>query len=113
MGSTAWTEPRSFTTGTLTSLDISELPGTFSLYQNYPNPFNPSTTIKFALPQTSEVRLEVFNMLGQSVGVLINGVKQAGSYSVNFNASGLSTGVYFYRLDAPGFSQTRQMLLIK
>ena len=113
MGSTDWTEPRSFTTGTLTSLETSELPGTFSLYQNYPNPFNPSTTIKFALPQTSEVRLEVFNLLGQSVGVLIDGVKQAGSHSVNFNASGLSTGVYFYRLDAPGFSLTRQMLLIK
>jgi hypothetical protein len=92
-------------------LDVS--PKSFSLSQNYPNPFNPSTTIQYTLPEVAIVRLEVFNMLGQSVGVLVDGVQQAGSHSVTFDASGLSTGVYFYRLDAPGFTKTRQMLLVK
>lgn len=85
----------------------------YRLHQNYPNPFNPTTAIRYSLPQATAVRLEVFNLLGQSVGVLMDGLQQAGTHVVDFDASDLSTGVYFYRLTTPAFTQTRQMMLIK
>jgi hypothetical protein len=98
-----------------TNLDESgDKPFTFSLDQNYPNPFNPSTLINFSIPQASNVRLDVFNMLGQRVASLVNGeALNAGSHSVNFNAAALSTGVYIYRLQANGNTLTRKMTLIK
>jgi photosystem II stability/assembly factor-like uncharacterized protein len=102
-------------TGGLTSVsgrDVS-VPATFSLHQNYPNPFNPSTTIKFDLPQSSNVRLSVFDLLGREVSVLVNEKIEAGYHSVEFNASNLSSGVYFYRLQAGDIVQTRKLLLIR
>ena len=107
-----WSPSLSFTTGLRTSIDA-ELPISYRLEQNYPNPFNPSSTIRYALPEATVVRVEVFSLLGQSVGVLVDGVQQAGSHTVNFDASGLTTGVYFYRLVTPKYSETRQMMLIK
>ena len=99
--------------GTIVSVDQLDQVRKFHLEQNYPNPFNPSTMIRYTLPEATQVRVEVFNLLGQSVGMLVDGVQQAGSHTVNFDASGLTTGVYFYRLVTPQYSETRQMMLIK
>ncbi|NBC28115.1 MAG: peptidoglycan DD-metalloendopeptidase family protein [Bacteroidetes bacterium] len=91
----------------------SDRPESVSLDQNYPNPFNPSTAISYTLPQASEVRLEVFNLLGQRVALLVNETRQSGQHTVNFDAGNLSSGIYIYRLQADGFTQTRKMLLVK
>ena len=88
-------------------------PGQFSLRQNYPNPFNPSTTIKYELPKASMVRLSVYDILGREVAVLVDEMKNAGTYEVKFERSGLSSGVYFYRIEAGPFVQTRKLLLIR
>lgn len=92
--------------------DLSQA-GKFALSQNYPNPFNPSTAINYQVPVNAEVRLEVFNMLGQSVALLVNDQKTAGSHTVRFDASDLSSGMYFYQIQSAGFSETRKMTLIK
>ncbi len=94
-----------------------KLPTVYSLAQNYPNPFNPSTKIKFAIPEEKTgnlipVQLKVYDLLGNEVAVLVNESKQAGSYEVNFDASCLSSGVYFYKLDAGNFVKTRKMILL-
>jgi uncharacterized protein (TIGR02145 family) len=89
------------------------LPNIFALSQNYPNPFNPNTVISYSLPLASEVKLIVYNSLGQTVKVLENGFKSAGNYSVNFNASELSSGTYFYKIEAGQFSQIKKMMLLK
>jgi hypothetical protein len=81
--------------------------------QNYPNPFNPSTQIEFALPEAVEVRLDVFNMLGQKVQTLKNERMAAGYYSVTFEAGGLSSGVYVYQLRMGNAVLTKRMLLLK
>jgi hypothetical protein len=85
----------------------------FTLNQNYPNPFNPSTKISFAIPKSSFVNLTVFDMIGRSVSVLMNENKPAGNYEVNFDASDLSGGVYFYKLQTGDFTETRKMILTK
>jgi hypothetical protein len=88
-------------------------PKSFALSQNYPNPFNPSTSINYQLQTASAVRLEVFDMLGRNVGVLVNQAQPAGSYTANFNASQLASGIYMYRLQAGSFVETRKMMLVK
>jgi hypothetical protein len=88
-------------------------PSVFALNQNYPNPFNPSTIIAYSLPNASNVKLSVYNAIGQVVSVLEDGFKSAGNYSVTFNASNLSSGLYFYKIEAGQFSQTRKMMLVK
>jgi hypothetical protein len=91
-----------------------EIPTDFSLSQNYPNPFNPSTTIRFALPQTSNVTLKVYNMNGQEISTLIsNTTVQAGTSEYRFDASNLASGIYFYKLTAGKFTDTKKMILIK
>jgi len=85
----------------------------FSLSQNYPNPFNPTTNIKFGLPTSGNVKLVVFDVLGREVTTLVNEFKTSGIYTVDFDASMLSSGVYFYRIDAGNFTQTKKMLLVK
>jgi hypothetical protein len=85
----------------------------FTLNQNYPNPFNPSTKISFTLPQSTSVKLSVFNLLGEKVVELVNEVKSAGFYEVDFSGSNLTSGMYLYRLEAGEFVSTRKMTLIK
>lgn len=89
------------------------LPESFALAQNYPNPFNPSTNIEFTIPVDAHVTVEVFNVLGQSVDVLADEWFTAGSHEVTWDASGVSTGVYLYRLSTSSFSETKKMLLLK
>ena len=89
------------------------LPGQYFLAQNYPNPFNPSTKIKFGLKDASVVSLKVYDILGNEVATLINEFRDAGDYEVNFNSVHLSSGIYFYKLTANGFAETRKMILEK
>lgn len=90
-----------------------EIPAAYQLSQNYPNPFNPTTKISFALPQAGLVTLKVYDMLGREIANLINEQKSAGTYIVDFDASTLSSGVYFYRLDVNGFTEVKRMMLLK
>ncbi len=113
MGSTSWTEVRSFTTGKLTSSESADIPTTFTLRQNYPNPFNPVTQIEFAIPATSEIRLEVFDVLGRSVRVLAEGAVRSRYSLSEFDASDLPSGLYMYRLSSADYVQTRSMQLVK
>jgi hypothetical protein len=85
----------------------------FLLNQNYPNPFNPTTTIRYALAQRSHVTLSVYNTLGQQVSTLVNETQDSGSHDVRFDGSGLASGVYFYRLQAGNFVQTKKLLLLR
>lgn len=93
--------------------DSPDMPTRFSLGQNYPNPYNPTTTINFDVPKASHVTLSVFNVLGQEVANLVDMEMEAGSHQVEFDGSGIASGVYFYRIAAENFSQTRKMVLVK
>jgi hypothetical protein len=85
----------------------------FVLYQNYPNPFNPVTSIEYLVGSISFVSIKVYDILGNEVATLVNEEKKAGSYEVDFNASGLPSGIYFYKLTTPDFIQTKKMMLLK
>lgn len=89
------------------------LPSEYALFQNFPNPFNPSTQIKYAIPNGTNVKLKVFDILGKEIITLVNGYKNAGTYEVQFDASNLPSGVYLYRLETESFSQTKKLMLIK
>jgi predicted GH43/DUF377 family glycosyl hydrolase len=92
---------------------VSAQPTSYGLEQNYPNPFNPTTVISYQLPVASWVRLVVFDLLGREVKTLVNEKKEPGAYQVKFDGSGLASGVYFYRLQAGEFSQTKRLMLLK
>ena len=105
---------RSFTTKFFTGVEqTSDIPHSFDLSQNYPNPFNPSTLIEFSLPKEGFVKLEVYSTLGERVASLVEGNRQAGVYRVQFDASGLASGLYFYRLTANDAAFTKKMMLLK
>ncbi|HEX9252271.1 MAG TPA: C25 family cysteine peptidase [Ignavibacteriaceae bacterium] len=88
-------------------------PKDFALYQNYPNPFNPSTTIKFALPVKTNLSLSVYNTLGEKVAEIFNGEMEEGYHEMIFNASGLSSGIYFYKIESENFNSIKKMILLK
>ena len=88
-------------------------PAAFELAQNYPNPFNPATHIRFAIPRAAKVHLSVYDILGREVAVLVNEAMQPGQYEYEFDARELSSGIYFYRLEAGSFKQVRKMLLAR
>ena len=88
-------------------------PKEFVLEQNYPNPFNPSTKIKFALSKAEVVKIEIYNTLGQGLETLLNEHMKAGQYEVEFNGSNLSSGIYFYQIEAGDFQDVKKMVLIK
>lgn len=92
---------------------IVDIPEKFYLEQNYPNPFNPVTTIQYSLPQRSNVTLKIYDVLGKEIAVLVNEEKDRGVYNVSFDASHLSSGVYFYRLQAGSFGSTKKMILLR
>jgi len=85
----------------------------YDLAQNFPNPFNPSTLITYSIPVSSNVVVKVYNVLGKLMTTLVNENKEAGSYTVNFDAAGLSNGIYFYKIQAGNFAKTMKMLLLK
>jgi hypothetical protein len=84
-----------------------------TLFQNYPNPFNPTTTIQFDLPRSAKVELKIYNILGHQVAILANDFFPAGTHHVSWNAANLPSGIYFCRMEAAGFAQTRKMLLVR
>lgn len=92
---------------------VFDVPKDFVLHQNYPNPFNPSTTIKFAVPKTSLVNIKVYDLTGQEVSVLVNEVKEAGTYEIKFDARSLASGIYLYRMTAENFSSVRKLNILK
>ena len=113
-GQSDWSETYMFRTITSTYVaDLFTVPKSFELKQNYPNPFNPSTTIEYELPQTSRVKLTIYNVLGQKVATLVDAEQVPGNYRVKFNGQNLAAGIYFYRLQAGNFVQNRKMILIK
>lgn len=116
-GTSGWQISNSITRGlpnTITNVENEfNLISEYRLNQNYPNPFNPTTTINYTIPMTSNVSLKVFNVLGKEVATLVNETKNAGNYSINFNAVGLSSGVYFYQLTTDNFTSTKKFTLMK
>ena len=89
------------------------LPGTYSISQNYPNPFNPETEIQYGLPTDGHVKLDVYDLLGKRVAVLVDEDQQAGFKSVRFDAKGLTSGVYYYRITAGRYTEVRKMLVLR
>ena len=89
------------------------VPTTVRLNQNYPNPFNPSTTISYGLPSAMKVSMVVYNLLGQEVMTLVNEMQNAGMHDLTFDASRLSSGIYFYRMTAANTVSTKKMILLK
>lgn len=85
----------------------------YRLYDNYPNPFNPSTSIKYSLPEANFTTLKIFDALGNEVAVLVDELKSAGTYQVEFNAATLSSGIYYYTIQAGSFNETKKMILMK
>ncbi len=99
-------------------LDVEEtgdnsLPIEYNLSQNYPNPFNPSTTISYSVINSDLVQIKVYDILGREVKILVNELKQAGTYEIQFDATGLASGIYLYRIESGSFVQTKKMILLK
>jgi hypothetical protein len=91
----------------------SELPNSYTLSNNYPNPFNPTTTIDFSIPEQANVKVIIYDALGNQVDVIADGVRSAGNYSVTWNAANHASGIYFYKLETNNFVQVRKMVLMK
>jgi photosystem II stability/assembly factor-like uncharacterized protein len=95
------------------NVEVNSFPTKYALLQNYPNPFNPTTTIEYSIPQNGNVTLKIYNELGEEVRTLENGYKETGSYTVNFNAANLSSGIYYYKLSSGNFSTVKKMIFLK
>ena len=105
---------RTYTYIPITEIErLSAVIHTFSLSNNYPNPFNPTTTIKYQIPKTNLVILKVYDVLGKEVVTLVNEEKPMGKYEVKFEAKGLPSGIYFFRIQAGDFQQVKKMVLMK
>ncbi len=93
--------------------EVKNIPSEFILEQNFPNPFNPVTTIQYSIPQRSNVTLKIYDVLGKEIAVLVNEEKDRGVYNVNFDATGLASGIYLYKLQAGSFVETKKMILLR
>jgi hypothetical protein len=102
-----------FSVSIATGRDATEIPEGYALEQNYPNPFNPATNIRFAIPAAQQVRLTVYNVLGQEVATLVDGFMPSGSHQVSFDASRLASGTYLYRIETGAFTHVKKMSLLK
>lgn len=101
--------------GVILSVNVitQNVPKSFDLFQNYPNPFNPVTKIRFDLPKQADAKLVIYDALGREISVVVNELLEAGSYDVNWNASDLTSGIYFYKLETEGFTSIKKMILVK
>lgn len=114
IGEGTWSNVWSFyITPTSVLLSSSEIPKEYKMFNNYPNPFNPATKVRFDLPKSSEVKITVFDVTGKEAAVLVNETLQAGSYQTEWNAAAFPSGVYFYRIQAGDFSETKRMILVR
>lgn len=91
----------------------SPIPEKFKLYQNYPNPFNSTTTINYSIPKTCFVRITVYDLLGKEIETLVNHEQTVGNYKIDFDGDKLTSGIYFYRIQAGNFSETKKLILLK
>ncbi|MEK6757052.1 MAG: T9SS type A sorting domain-containing protein, partial [Bacteroidota bacterium] len=116
-GTSDWSEVRNFTVASATTTSAEEIgdaiPSEFRLSQNYPNPFNPSTTIEFSLPKSSYVKVLIYNTLGHLIHTLVDEILRPGIYRKPWVATGVASGVYFYRIQADGFVETKRLVLVK
>ena len=120
-GASDWSTARLFSTGTVLGVvdELAGIPEAFNLMQNYPNPFNPSTNIRYDVPTSAKVKIVIYDILGREVSTLMDGVQVAGRYVTTWNASGLATGVYIYRMEASPqdgssiFTSVKKLLLVK
>ena len=112
-------EFRRFVTASVVSVsNDQDIPTSYALGQNYPNPFNPSTKISYSIPinnrsETQEVKLTIYDVLGKEIAILVNKEQKAGYYETQFDASNLTSGVYFYRLQVGSFNESKKMILLK
>jgi hypothetical protein len=97
----------------IVNVEVGSQPTEYFLSQNYPNPFNPTTTIQYSIPKSGNVKLTVYNSLGQMIKILVDDYKEVGTYTINFNASDLTSGIYYYRLNSDGKSIVRKMIILK
>ncbi len=109
---TAWCLQLTFTCPT-GGIQTVEIPNTYRLYQNYPNPFNPVTKIKYGVPKNGYIKLTVYDELGKEVAIVDEGYKEANTYEAVFDATNLPSGVYYYKLESDGFTDTKKMVIIK
>ncbi len=98
---------------TILNVSYIEVPLNFALYQNYPNPFNPITTIRFSIPQQEHIKIKIYDILGKEIVTIINDMMEMGEYQIQFHAGNFASGIYFYRLEAGKFFDTKKMLLLK
>jgi hypothetical protein len=110
---TSWAILQKSTASAIPSDQTEGIPQNYALTQNYPNPFNPETVIEFTVPTRQKVRLDIFNMLGEKIVTVVDGEVSAGTHAFRFDGRNLSSGVYFYRLNAGSFVQTRKMILLR
>ncbi len=116
LGAGWWVDDIKFTNYCLGTVGVpgnTNVPKTFALEQNYPNPFNPVTSIKYQLPSAEKVSIKIYDILGKEVASIVNENKEPGYYEISYDASNLASGLYFYRIEAGSFTQTRKMMLIK
>jgi len=106
-------DPIELYTTSIEEIKLDLIPKHFELFQNYPNPFNPSTLIKYSVPENGFVKLSVYNLVGEEVKLLISGQVDAGFYEIEFDATSLPSGIYFYKLQAGNYVETKKMVLLR
>lgn len=113
-GNSRWSNTSGFRTTSVVSVEEEKIiPQDFALHQNYPNPFNPNTTIEYQLPKQAHITIKIYDVLGREAAVAVDGIQQAGYHKINFNASGLTSGIYYYKLTADEFTAVKKMIILR